>query len=623
MLALTLLVALLLTTALGFHVFSVAPGRAEHRAFALFTWLLALWIVNDLTFWAFHRPDEDGGAWANTAFLVALAVQLAFLRFAWVYPYRRRVGPARLAGISILVGVTLLLIASGRAMGPIGFHAGEFHLELVPGTFVVGAAIYGLFLLGRRLTTDSMRRTDDPRIRSQLHALHIAALVTGALTSACGVLLPLLGIYAFLPLTSIGILIGSLIHGYAVLEFRLLREESILDRVRLFPVTVKLAFAVIAAIGATVLLNVAIGRRLIGPGDWLRALVYSLAAGSLPAMALIFMAQRLLTDPLRELTEAALEVRDGRTDRRVAVPGGSRDELSLLSEAFNGMVDRLERDIAALRAMSDGLLRAERLATAGALSAGVAHEVNNPLAAVSSLVQLVRSRSEDARSREMLDRALEQMDRISRALQDLMALARPREEQRRRVRLGQIAEETLRLLRYDKSFRRLTIKVELDESLPPIELDPDRIQQVVLNLLINARDALADTAEPVIHVRSLLAREGARREHRLEIEDNGPGISSEDQARIFEPFFSTKAPGAGTGLGLAVCRDILSGHEGKLEVRSEPGRGCAFVLRLPADETGEETNVEAGAETSDNGRDDGRDEAREAARSGAPLHHQA
>ena len=78
MLALTLLVALLLTTALGFHVFSVAPGRAEHRAFALFTWLLALWIVNDLTFWAFHRPDEDGGAWANTAFLVALAVQLAF-----------------------------------------------------------------------------------------------------------------------------------------------------------------------------------------------------------------------------------------------------------------------------------------------------------------------------------------------------------------------------------------------------------------------------------------------------------------------------------------------------------------------------------------------------------------
>lgn len=576
MLSLILSVGLLVNTAIGFTIFSLAPGRSENRAFAIFSWLLALWIVNDLLFWGFPEADADGAVWARVAFLISVGIQVSIIWFTNVFPKPRAPNPSRLAFLAVLVVVALVFILGGYAIGPVGFRGGRFSMAFTPGTFIVGSIIYLLFFLGRWELVRRRQEAKDLEERWQLDTLLIADGISSiAITGLC-ILPPVVGIYSLLPYASIAILVGSLIHGYAVFNFRLLKPASLLDHLRLFPVTGKLAISVAAAFFVAVFLVLVLSRTVIGPGDWTRAAVYSLSAASVPAMALIFFAQRLITRPLRDITEAALAVSQGDTQVRV-VAAEARDEVAILGAAFNTMVERLEHDIEALRRMSDAMLRSERLATAGALAAGVAHEVNNPLAAMSSLIQIVQSRLEDPKQRETLDQALAQMERISKSLGELMDLARPREETRGPCDLKAVIARTLGLLRYDKGFRGIEIVREVPEDLPVIEADGDRIQQVLMNLLLNARDALRGQRDARITIAA--ADPGERLS--ITVTDNGPGIPAEVRARIFEPFYTTKAHGSGTGLGLAVCRDIIREHDGLITIDSAPGRGAAITLSLP------------------------------------------
>jgi signal transduction histidine kinase len=575
MLIVILALALLVITAQGFQVFSVAPGRPENRAFAVFSWLLALWVVNDLFFWGFHGPNEDGKIWAQTAFVLAIAIQLAFLWFTWVFPVRRTIRWGRVFLFGIPVYVSIGLVLSGHVLGEARFVEGQFVLELTPVTYFVGFVIYVLFFLGRHYLSESRKRITSKALSSQIDNLLLAAWITSALTNFAGILLPLLGIYSLLPYFSIGILLGTVIHAYAVLNFRLFQPASLLDRVRLFPVTAKLSLSVSVTSFLTVVLVLGVARLFTDAGnEWKRILVLGLVVSSVPAMVLIFLVQMLVTRPLRLITEAALRVADGEHGVRVSV--GTRDEAAVLASTFNDMVGQLEQDMEEMRKMSEGMLRSERLATAGVLAAGVAHEVNNPLAAMSSLVQLVQSHS-DEKDQALLAQALDQMDRIAVALKDLMDLARPKEEQRRFCKVNEIVENTLRLLRYDKRFRKVSLSSELSAALPQIELDVDRIQQVLMNLLINAQDGISAKSDGCIKV----ATSFDDRFIFIKVIDNGAGIAEDIQSQIFEPFFTTKAAGSGTGLGLAVCRGIVQAHEGTLKLISKLGAGTTFILSLP------------------------------------------
>ncbi|MDF1666884.1 MAG: ATP-binding protein, partial [Planctomycetota bacterium] len=305
-----------------------------------------------------------------------------------------------------------------------------------------------------------------------------------------------------------------------------------------------------------------------------RILVFGLVLSSIPAMMLIFLVQKIVTKPLRQITEAALKVAEGDSTARVHV--GTRDEAAVLASAFNDMVQRLEQDIESMSAMSEGMLRSERLATAGALAAGVAHEVNNPLAAMSSLVQLVQTRCPEA-DKQILEQALDQMDRIAAALKDLMELARPREEKISLGSINEVVTKTVRFLKYDKRFRTTTIQTNLAKDMPAIELDSDRLQQVIMNLLINAQHAVQSKEGGMVKILTEFDNEQVS----VKVVDNGGGIPEDVQEQIFEPFFTTKAPGAGTGLGLAVCRDIARAHQGTLTLASQPASETTFTLALP------------------------------------------
>jgi signal transduction histidine kinase len=255
----------------------------------------------------------------------------------------------------------------------------------------------------------------------------------------------------------------------------------------------------------------------------------------------------------------------------------SNDEVGVLAEAFNAMSRRMAEDIERLQTMNDGLIRTEKLATAGVLAAGVAHEVNNPLASISSLVQILHKHAEDTEDRETLETILGEISRISQILRDLTEFARPSEPRRVPTDLNRVVEACLRLLAVDKRFRRLHVETALAPDLPVVALDGDQMQQVILNLLLNARDAMPEGGD--VRVATRLDAEEASIE--LEVFDTGPGIPQDIRRRIFDPFFTTKAPGAGTGLGLSVCFGIVVAHNGLIQVESAPGAGTSVRVCIP------------------------------------------
>jgi len=237
------------------------------------------------------------------------------------------------------------------------------------------------------------------------------------------------------------------------------------------------------------------------------------------------------------------------------------------------------------------LQQRQRLESVGVLAAGVAHEVNNPLAFVRAnlahmellAAELLKLAGADGRkvAPELLEmgdvvaESVQGLDRIARIVESLLRFARPPVDELRPVSLSRVAEHALRFAALHRG-APLRVETELAPALPAIEGSEDRLVQVVLNLLLNARQALAGRSDGWIRVET--AAEGASVV--LRVRDNGPGVALSIRERIFDPFFTTRGPGEGTGLGLAIAYDIVREHEGTLELEAQPGGGACFALRL-------------------------------------------
>jgi signal transduction histidine kinase len=234
----------------------------------------------------------------------------------------------------------------------------------------------------------------------------------------------------------------------------------------------------------------------------------------------------------------------------------------------------------------------QRLESVGTLAAGVAHEVNNPLAFIrSNLSQVQRmgelveehldgpdaKLAEDLRDlREIAEETLDGIARIERIVFDMRLLSTPLEQALVSVNVNRVVRDAIRLanLRDDSA---IAAKLDLADGLPSAEGSPQRLVQAILNLLVNARQALEGVPDARIEVET--RREGD--EVVILVRDNGPGIAEEIREHIFDPFFTTKSPHQGTGLGLAIAFDILRNHGGVLEVRSRSGPGASIAARLP------------------------------------------
>ncbi len=222
------------------------------------------------------------------------------------------------------------------------------------------------------------------------------------------------------------------------------------------------------------------------------------------------------------------------------------------------------------------MIQHEKMVALGQMAAGVTHEIANPLASMDSLLQLMQRRPDRMRP-DALTTLRGQIERINQIIQQMKTFAHPAEVLEQTVDLNELVDQSLHMIRFDK--RLLDVKVErkFSPDTGRISLLPQALQQVLVNLIINALDAMAQTPNPVLKVRT------ERREGWcvIEVSDNGTGIAHEHMGRLFEPFFTTKPVGKGTGLGLSISYSLVQKQGGSITVQSHLGRGSSFTVRLP------------------------------------------
>jgi PAS domain S-box-containing protein len=260
-------------------------------------------------------------------------------------------------------------------------------------------------------------------------------------------------------------------------------------------------------------------------------------------------------------------------ERRDAPPMVLKGYLTRLTGSQRGYVLVLE-DVTEKKKIQEELFRTSKHASVGRLAAGVSHEVGNPLASISSLVQELQAEDVSDFVKDSLGTISQHIERIARIVRNLGDFARLYPREKAPTKLDKILESTLNLARYDARFKKIEITTDVRE-VPELMIDPDQMQQVFLNLILNARDAMPEGGRLGISLRPL---DGSVE---IAVSDTGSGIDPEIKDHIFDPFFTAKAGNRGTGLGLSISYSIIRDHGGTIDVQSEKGKGTTFLIRLP------------------------------------------
>ncbi|HYK89225.1 MAG TPA: cache domain-containing protein [Acidobacteriota bacterium] len=300
-----------------------------------------------------------------------------------------------------------------------------------------------------------------------------------------------------------------------------------------------------------------------------------------------------ISRPIHDMAEAAKRVAEGDYSAQVSVT--SKDEIGYLAECFNRMVrelskatqelrqlaenleSKVEERTAQLKAMQGHLIQTEKLAAIGKLAAGVAHEINNPLTGIltNSSLMLQDLPSNDAR-RDDLQIIVDETLRCRKIVKGLLDFARQTKPQKQAVDLNVVLEDVFNLVRNQASFHDIELELDQDRRLPAVMADKDQMRQVVLNIVLNAAEAMPNGGK----IRASTRSDPQTNQVQISVQDNGPGIPDEVKSKIFEPFFTTKR--TGTGLGLAIAYGIMERHKGAISIDSTPGRGTTISLRIPA-----------------------------------------
>jgi two-component system, NtrC family, nitrogen regulation sensor histidine kinase GlnL len=244
------------------------------------------------------------------------------------------------------------------------------------------------------------------------------------------------------------------------------------------------------------------------------------------------------------------------------------------------------RDLTNIRELEEAVRHADRLSSLGALAAGLAHEIKNPLGGIKGAAQLLEMElPEGSEQHDYLRVVLKEVQRVNRIVEELLDLAAPRKLELSPVNLHKVLGDIILLQKRAVDDRKVTFQQQFDPSIPPILVDDALITQLFLNLIKNAVEAVGDTGLVRVSSRVLsdysMTQKGERRSRMVAIEvaDDGPGIGKEQLEHLFTPFYTTKSKG--TGLGLAICQKIVAEHRGMIRVDSDPGRGTTFTVMLP------------------------------------------
>lgn len=302
-----------------------------------------------------------------------------------------------------------------------------------------------------------------------------------------------------------------------------------------------------------------------------KIVLFAVAAIIATSALLWLLVHRMVGGPVDQLVKATQIVAEGNLEYKIQLL--KKDELGLLGQSFNDMTSKL---VTAQRQLH----QSDKLASLGRLTSGIAHEINNPLTGVLSFSSLLLKRSDlSADVKADLEVIVRETKRCRDIVRRLLDFARPEPPKKTMVNISEVIGRTVKILSNQFELKNISVQVKVGDDLPLIKADPNQMQQVLMNLLVNAADAIDDTGGEItiaVDREKLTAQECIT----IEISDSGCGIPQENLDKIFDPFFTTKGQ-KGTGLGLAVVWGIIEKHDGKIEVKSEIGKGTTFRLRLP------------------------------------------
>jgi two-component system sensor histidine kinase HydH len=231
-----------------------------------------------------------------------------------------------------------------------------------------------------------------------------------------------------------------------------------------------------------------------------------------------------------------------------------------------------------VRRLKDEVRRQEKLAALGGLAAGVAHEIRNPLSSIKGMATFFREQFDDgSEAREAAGVMIREVDRLNRVISELLDFARPTDLNRRFSDLSPLINRSIQLIQQDAASQNITIEVHISDDICPVNIDPDRLTQCLLNLYLNALQAMSEGGTLTVGCH----HEDDGRKVRITVSDTGEGVAAEHLDSIFNPYFTTK--NKGTGLGLAIVHKIVEAHQAHLEVESTPGRGTRMIIEIPYD----------------------------------------
>jgi two-component system NtrC family sensor kinase len=311
-------------------------------------------------------------------------------------------------------------------------------------------------------------------------------------------------------------------------------------------------------------------------------------------LIILYFSTTRIIDPLQRMVVATQEIAKGDLSHKVGVK--SRDEIGYLAESFNQMTAKLkeanealvewgktlekkvEERTKELREAQASLIQSEKLASLGKLAAGIAHEINNPLGGILIYSHLLLEEMDKKNSHyESLKKIVKETSRCKDIVKGLLEFARPKEPEMSQVNINEVVDSSLAIMERQVLFQNIAIKKSYSPDLPKIVGDSAQLQQVFMNIILNAAEAMNGTGS--LTICTSLNKDRSFIE--VSIADTGHGIKDEDKQRIFEPFFSTKEVGKGTGLGLSISYSIVQKHQGTIEVQSEVGKGSTFTVKLP------------------------------------------
>jgi len=328
-----------------------------------------------------------------------------------------------------------------------------------------------------------------------------------------------------------------------------------------------------------------IRERLLDAQNWV--LVYALGYGLVLAAAGYLLLRRNVIQPVKSLLMATEKVTGGDLEASLLEKGPA--EIADLAASFNSMTKALrhsreqtEQHIASLRTANDALektqeelIRSEKLATVGHLAAGMAHEIGNPLGALTGYLGLLQQELPDGSGQDLARHAAGEAERIDRLVRELLDYAAPGQVEPHLVEPWKVVVETIDMLTVQGALKGVNLDYDPQGALPLVAIDRHKLTQVLVNLLLNARDACGEQAQIKVFNRA------EKNQIILCIEDNGAGMTAEVRQQLFEPFFTTKPPGQGRGLGLAVCQRVVADAGGRINVAVNPGAGSRFSVLLP------------------------------------------